>query len=51
MAGRRSVTVQSVWRGEFTVEGLGPFPVPGAPLTQSATLTVLVRAAHARLVG
>jgi hypothetical protein len=51
MAGRRSVTVQSVWRGEFTVEGLGPFPVPGAPLTQSVTLTVLVRAAHARLVG
>ena len=50
-AGVRNATVQSVWRGEFTVEGLGPFAVPGPPLTQEATLSVTVRAAHAHLVG
>jgi hypothetical protein len=50
-AGRRSATVTSVWRAEFTVEGLGPFAVPGAPLTQNAALTVVVHAAHAHLVG
>jgi hypothetical protein len=50
-AGRLVASVESVWRAEFTVEGLGPFAVPGAPLVQRATLGVLVRAAHAHLVG
>ncbi len=49
--GRLVATVESVWRAEFTVEGLGPFPVPGAPLTQRGSVTVVVRAAHAHLVG
>ena len=31
--------------------GLGPFPVPGDPLTQDDVLTVDVREARALLVG
>jgi hypothetical protein len=50
-AGTLHATVQAVWRGEFTVEGLGPFAVPGAPLEQVGTVTVVVRPAHAHLVG
>jgi hypothetical protein len=50
-AGRLVASVEAVWRAEFTVEGLGPFAVPGAPLTQRGSLTVVVRAAHAHLVG
>lgn len=50
-AGRLTASVESVWRAEFTVEGIGPFPVPGAPLTQRTTVAVVVRAAHAHLVG
>jgi len=50
-AGTVHASVQAVWRAEFTVEGLGPFAVPGAPLAQDAVVTVLVRPAHAHLVG
>jgi hypothetical protein len=50
-AGDVSVTVTAVWRGQYVVDGLGPFPVPGAPLTQQATLPMAVRSAHAVLVG
>ncbi|HET7902563.1 MAG TPA: hypothetical protein VFL59_15380 [Candidatus Nanopelagicales bacterium] len=46
-----TATVTAVWRAEFTVEGLGPFAVPGAPLEQQQTLPVVVREARARLVG
>ena len=46
-----TVSVDAVWRGEFTVEGLGPFVVPGAPLEQSAALALTVREARAHLVG
>jgi hypothetical protein len=49
-AGRRHASVRAVWRAEFTVEGLGPFPVPGPPLVQQQTVTVVVRTAHAHLV-
>jgi hypothetical protein len=49
--GTLAASVRSVWRGQFTVEGLGPFAVPGAALTQQAGVTVVVRAAHAHLVG
>ncbi len=48
-AGARSVSVTAAWRGEFTVEGLGPFAVPGGPLTQVATVAVDVREARAVL--
>lgn len=50
-AGTLHARVTAVWRGEFTVEGLGPFVVPGPPLEQSASVTVVVREARARLVG
>jgi len=50
-AGRPTATVESVWRAEFTVEGIGPFPVPGPLLTQQDSVLVVVRAAHAHLVG
>ena len=50
-AGAFRASVQAVWRGEFTVEGLGPFAVPGAPLAQDAVVTLVVRPAHAHLVG
>jgi hypothetical protein len=43
--------VSAVWRGEYVVDGLGPFVVPGDPLQQAGTVTVVVRSAHARLVG
>ena len=49
-AGRLRASVRAVWRAEFTVEGLGPFPVPGPPLVQQQTVTVLVRTAYAHLV-
>ena len=43
--------VSAVWRGQYVVDGLGPFAVPGAPLQQDAAVAVVVRSAHARLVG
>ena len=49
--GRVRVWVQSIWRAEFTAEGLGPFPVPGPPLTQDSALLLVVRPAHGVLVG
>lgn len=50
-AGSRTVGVLAVWRGQYTVEGLGPFVVPGPLLTQRRSLRIVVRVAHARLVG
>jgi hypothetical protein len=50
-AGTVRASVQAVWRGEFTVEGLGPFAVPGPALVQDASVVVVVRPAHAHLVG
>ena len=49
-AGRFRASVRAVWRAEFTVEGLGPYPVPGPPLTQQGIVPVVVRGAHAHLV-
>jgi hypothetical protein len=49
--GRLQATVRAVWQAEFTVEGLGPFPVPGPALVQQQTVTVVVRSALAHLVG
>ena len=50
-AQRLIAVVSAVWRGEYVVEGLGPFAVPGPPLTQQESVPVIVRAAHAHLVG
>ena len=49
--GTVTAAVTAVWRGEYVVDGLGPFAVPGAPLTQDAALPLEVRPAHAVLVG
>jgi len=49
-AGATQASVVSVWRGEYLVEGLGPFVVPGDPLTQTQGLSIDVREAHALLV-
>ena len=48
--GTMTVTVRAVWAAEYAVDGLGPFPVPGPPLVQVRSLTVVVRAAHAHVV-
>jgi hypothetical protein len=50
-AARPTAKVTAVWRGQFTVEGLGPFAVSGDPLTQTGSVPVVVRAARAVLVG
>jgi hypothetical protein len=50
-AGSADVEVVAVWRAVFSVEGLGPFEVPGDPLTQDGRLRVEVREARAVLVG
>ena len=49
--GAQTVYVVSRWRASFTVEGLGPYPVPGADLSQSAMLVLTVRPAHSVLTG
>ncbi len=48
----RTVVLTTTWAGEFLVDGLGPFEVAGAPVTQvSAPLELPVRAAHSELVS
>jgi hypothetical protein len=50
--GSFSVTVTSTWRAWFTVDGLGPFAVGGAPVVQTAPpLGVEVLQARAELVA
>ena len=49
--GSQIVRVTSWWRATFTVEGLGPYPVPGADLSQAADMRVEVRPAHSVLTG
>jgi len=50
--GAREVSVTTSWRAQFTVDGEGPFAVPGPELTKTVgPFTVPVRAAHSELVG
>ena len=49
--GQRPVELTTRWVGEFTVDGFGPYPVAGGPVTQSSSVTVPVREARARLVS
>jgi hypothetical protein len=50
--GDRSVSVTTSWTAEFTVDGQGPFAVPGPPITKTAgPVTVPVREARSQLVG
>jgi hypothetical protein len=50
--GGRQVTVTTYWRAEFTVNGEGPFQVPGAELSKTAgPIAVPVREARSELIG
>jgi hypothetical protein len=50
--GTRGVRVTTYWRATYTVDGDGPFPVPGPELSKTAgPMTVPVRSAHSELVG
>ncbi len=50
--GGRQVTVTTYWRASFTVNGEGPFQVPGAELSKTAgPLAVPVREARSELIG
>ncbi len=50
--GPRQVSVTTYWQASFTVNGDGPFPVPGPELSKtSAAIQVPVRQARAVLVG
>jgi hypothetical protein len=50
-AGARPVQLTTQWLGEFTVDGFGPYPVAGGPVSQSSSVTVPVREARARLIS
>ena len=49
--GRFPAAVTTAWAGQFWVDGVGPFVVDGAPVTQSVPLVVPVRTARAELVA
>jgi hypothetical protein len=50
--GERQVSLTTYWKARFTVNGEGPFAVPGPDLTKTAgPVVVAVRAAHSELVG
>ena len=50
--GGRQVTVTTYWRASFTVNGEGPFQVPGAELSKTAgPIAVPVREARSELIG
>ena len=50
--GDRQVSVTTSWTAEFSVDGQGPFAVPGPPITKTAgPVTVPVREARSELVG
>ena len=50
--GARQVAVTTTWDATFTVDGAGPYPVTGPPITKTAgPLQVPVREARSVLVG
>ena len=50
--GERAVSVTTFWRAEFTVDGEGPFQVPGPELSKTAgPMPVPVREARSELIG
>ena len=50
--GGRDVSVTTYWDASFTVDGEGPFQVPGAEISKSSgPITVPVREANSELVG
>ncbi|MDQ1604017.1 MAG: hypothetical protein QOE01_1862 [Actinomycetota bacterium] len=50
--GERDVSVTTYWSARFTVNGAGPFAVPGGEIAKTAgPIAVPVREAHSQLVG
>jgi hypothetical protein len=49
--GRFTVDVATTWRGEFLVDGRGPYPVAGGPITLNASLPLSIQEARAVLVA
>jgi hypothetical protein len=50
--GARQVSVTTYWRGQFTVDGEGPFQVPGPEISKTAgPIAVPVREARSELIG
>jgi hypothetical protein len=49
--GRFTVDVATTWNGEFLVDGRGPYPVAGGPITLNASLPLPVQEARAVLVA
>ncbi len=50
--GPRQVSVTTFWRAQFTVDGAGPYDVPGPEISKTAgPFQVPVREAHAELIG
>jgi hypothetical protein len=49
--GTAAVSVTTAWQGSFTIDGLGPFPISGPPVTQEATVEVPIREARSRLIS
>jgi hypothetical protein len=51
-AGARDVSVTTYWTASFTVDGQGPFAVPGPEISKTAgPIAVPVREARSQLVG
>ena len=51
-AGTRDVTVTTYWDASFTIDGAGPYQVPGPEISKTAgPMTVPVREAQSELVG
>jgi hypothetical protein len=48
--GARTVSVQASWKGEFFIDGDGPYDIPD-PVTQARTATVQVVSARSQLVA
>jgi len=49
--GRFTVALATTWSGEFSVDGAGPFPVGGDPVTLSSSVPLAAREAGARLLS
>ncbi len=50
--GARDVTVTTYWKASFTVDGQGPFAVPGPEISKTAgPIAVPVRSARSQLIG
>lgn len=51
-AGERRVSLTTTWDATFTIDGAGPYPVPGAAITKTVgPMAVPVRESHSQLVG